>query len=61
MSWDQGVQPREDLPPRFVEWADGKMPGGRLEYITWFGRGDEVFLDYGDSGSLKLILAKSDV
>lgn len=53
MSWDQGIQVREELPPKFVEWADG-LGKGEIEYITWFGLGDEVFLDYGDAGSLKL-------
>lgn len=54
MSWDQGVQVREDLPAKFVEWADKQKKGSRLEYITWFGLGEEVFLDYGEGGSLKL-------
>lgn len=56
MSWDQGVQVREDLPSKFVEWADGKMDGAPLQYITWFGLGREVFLDYGSAGSLKLTM-----
>lgn len=54
MSWDQGVQLREDLPEGFVKWADSKMDGAELQYITWFGLGEEVYLDYGDAGSLKL-------
>ena len=58
MSWDQGVQAREDLPAKFVEWADAKMDGAPLQYITWFGLGGEVFLDYGEAGSLKLTMRK---
>lgn len=58
MSWDQGVQVREDLPAKFVEWADKQKEGSRLEYITWFGLGEEVFLDYGEGGSLKLRMKK---
>lgn len=53
MSWDQGVTPRDELPPAFVAWADAKG-GAELQYITWFGaRPSEVILDYGDAGSLK--------
>lgn len=56
MSWDQGVQTREELPARFVTWAD-KQKGAPLEYITWFESQREfVFLDYGDAGSLRLTL-----
>lgn len=55
MSWDQGVQVREDLPAKFVEWAD-KQKDAPLQYITWFGLGEEVFLDYGEAGSLKLTM-----
>ena len=54
MSWDQGIQVREDLPARFVKWADEKK-GARLEYITWFETQREiVYLDYGEAGSLTL-------
>ena len=61
MSWDQGVQTREDLPAKFVAWADTKKDGAPLQYITWFGLGREVFLDYGESGALKLTMpVKSD-
>lgn len=56
MSWDQGITLREDLPPKFVQWADSKKSGAKLEYITWFGIGKEVFLDYGESGSLKMLI-----
>lgn len=58
MSWSQGIQERSDLPPRFVEWADGKKPGARLEYITWFDE-RELFLDYGEAGALKLTLLEA--
>lgn len=51
MSWDQGVQVREDLPKKFVVWADEKG-GAPLEYITWFGSEPEVvYLDYGKARS----------
>lgn len=57
MSWLQGIQPREELPAKFVEWADGKKPGARLEYITWFDDDRNVlYLDYGEAGSMKLTL-----
>lgn len=59
MSWDQGIQLREDLPPKFVEWAD-KQKCAPLEYITWFGLGEEVFLDYGEAGSLKLRMKRGE-
>ena len=54
MSWTQGVTPREDLPERFVKWADG-LGKGELQYITWF---DDVpgitYLDFGEKGSFKI-------
>jgi hypothetical protein len=57
MSWDQGVQVREDLPPRFVAWADQQKGGAKLEYITWFeGDYETVYLDYGEAGSLTMKL-----
>lgn len=59
MTWLQGIQLREDLPPQFVEWAD-KQKGAPLEYITWFGLGEEVFLDYGEAGSLKLRMKRGE-
>lgn len=58
MSWDQGVQERADLPEKFVAWADKQKDGAPLQYITWFGLGEEVFLDYGDAGSLKMTVRK---
>lgn len=59
MSWTQGIQVREELPAKFLTWADQQMDGAPLEYITWFDLGDEVFLDYGEAGSLKLTMRKS--
>lgn len=58
MSWDQGVCPRDELPPKFVEWADAQK-GAPLQYITWFDEA-EVFLDYGEAGSLKLVYPSPD-
>lgn len=55
MGWDQGINVREDLPARFVEWADAKK-GARLEYITWFGNDPPVYLDFGEAGSLEVAL-----
>lgn len=51
MSWTQGIQLREELPAKFLEWAD-KQKGAPLEYITWFGIGEDLILDYGEAGSL---------
>lgn len=60
MSWLQGVTERQDLPESFVKWADGKMEGAPLEYITWFADAPrEVFLDYGESGSIKVTFKES--
>lgn len=56
MSWGQGIKPREDLPEKFLVWADRQKGGEPLQYITWFGAGDEVFLDYGAAGSFKITL-----
>lgn len=53
MSWSQGIQERADLPAKFVAWADRQKDGAELQYITWFD-GDEVILDYGEAGALKL-------
>ena len=52
MSWDQGVEPRENLPRRFLEWADAKG-GAPLRYITWFGFEPPIYLDFGEAGSLE--------
>ena len=55
MSWTQGITERGDLPASFVTWADGKKDGAKLEYITWFADAPrEVFLDYGEAGSIKV-------
>lgn len=54
MSWLQGIQTREELPASFLTWADGKG-NGPLEYICWFADAPrEVFLDYGNAGSIKV-------
>lgn len=59
MSWTQGITERGDLPASFVTWADGKGMGA-LEYITWFADAPrEVFLDYGEAGSLKVTFKES--
>lgn len=56
MSWDQGITPREELPAKFVALADEKA-GVPLQYVTWFGANpDEVILDYGEAGSVKVSL-----
>ncbi len=59
MSWLQGVTERQDLPDSFVKWADGKGKGD-LQYITWFADAPrEVFLDYGEEGSIKVTFKES--
>lgn len=62
MSWDQGFQDRDTIPPKFLAWADSqgeKRGWGQLEYITWFGSEPNIlFLDYGDHGALKVDFAK---
>jgi hypothetical protein len=59
MSWTQGITERKDLPESFVKWADGKG-NGALEYITWFAENPrEVFLDYGERGSIKVTFKQS--
>lgn len=60
MSWTQGIAIREELPAKFVAWADAKK-GARLEYITWFEPDQNVFwLDYGEAGSLKATMRKEE-
>jgi hypothetical protein len=58
VTWTQGLQEREDIPARFLAWADdqGATRGwGSLEYITWFDAEPNVLiLDYGDRGTLKV-------
>lgn len=62
MSWDQGIQERDALPEKFVTWADSMAEKrgipGKLEYITWFGLGEEVFLDFGCERSLKVAIPR---
>ena len=58
--WLQGVQTREELPASFLTWADSKMNGAPLEYITWFDDDRRVvFLDYGKAGSLRATFKES--
>ncbi len=59
VSWTQGIQLREELPERFLAWADKQKGGAPLQYITWFDLGDEVFLDYGDAGSITVTLREN--
>lgn len=60
MSWTQGITERDDLPASFLAWADSKMDGAPLEYITWFEPDRKVvFLDYGNAGSLKATFKES--
>lgn len=60
MSWDQGITERKDLPEKFVLFLEEKYLNivgkqGHLEYITWFGLGEEFYADFGvDNPSLTL-------
>lgn len=58
MSWDQGVQPREDMDPGFRAQADrlGALKGmGEVQAVVWFGvKPEELILDYGEAGSLRV-------
>lgn len=60
MSWTQGIQERETLPVKFLEWADGqgaKRNWGELGCIVWDVTVPNIlFLDYGEHGSLRLDL-----
>lgn len=52
MSWDQGIQLREELPRLFVEKIEDKFEEfygykAEIQYITWFGLGEEFFCDFG--------------
>lgn len=63
MSWDQGIQLREDLPEKFVQFLEDKYfemfsERGRLNYITWFGMDSECFADFYPGHSLKLEVKK---
>ena len=59
MSWTQGIAERGDLPPWFLTWADRQKGSAPLAYVTWFGLGEELILDYGEAGALKLSLPES--
>ena len=50
MSWDQGFQPREDIPEVFVKWADARL-SAPLSYITWFGSEPDIVYLEGEDGS----------
>jgi hypothetical protein len=52
MSWDQGICLRDELPTKFVAWADAKQ-GAPLQYITWFGGDPPIILDFGEAGALE--------
>ena len=62
MSWDQGIQLREDMDPGFRAKADalGASKGkGEVQCVVWFGPfPDELILDYGDHGALKVKVPK---
>ena len=63
MSWDQGVQDRTELPAKFIEKMEAEFEKRfgyhkKLKYITWFGLGREVFLDFDDENGLKLDYSK---
>jgi hypothetical protein len=60
MSWDQGIQTREDLPEAFIRIMEALFERkfnkpGYLQYITWFGVHPEVlYVDFGTNESLEL-------
>lgn len=59
MSWTQGVQPREDLPEKFIKLMENEFEKRfgyhkDLAYITWFGLGEEVHIDFDDENALTL-------
>lgn len=59
MSWSQGLQERKDLPEKFISIMEREFERRfgyhkDLAYITWFGLGDDVFIDFEDENCLKL-------
>lgn len=60
MSWDQGIQLREDLPKKFIEYMENiyKRRFGetaQVQYVTWFNSDpDIVYIDFGTEKSLQL-------
>lgn len=58
MSWDQGIQLREDMDAGFREKCDrlGASKGkGEVQCVVWFGpKPEELILDYGEAGALKV-------
>ena len=59
MSWDQGITVREELPEKFVVWAEDKFfrefgYKKELQYITWFGLDPPIYLDFEDKNGLAI-------
>lgn len=58
MSWDQGIQVREDIPEQFRALADrlGEKRGwGEVQCLVWFTSEPNVLiLDYGEHGGLSI-------
>lgn len=60
MSWDQGIQLREDMDPKLIEAIEKQFEERMgyhkdVEYVTWFGLGEELIFDFGlDQPVLKL-------
>lgn len=58
MSWDQGIQLREDMSEATRAQADslGASRGmGEVQAMVWFGpRPKHMILDYGEHGSLTI-------
>lgn len=56
MSWDQGIQVREDMSAALRAQADklGEARGkGEVQAIVWFGpKPTHLILDYGEHGSI---------
>ena len=54
MSWTQGIQMREDLPPKFRLWAD-TLGKGEIQCMVWDDTEPNIlYLDYGEKGSFSL-------
>lgn len=59
MSWDQGIQLREELPAAIVEYLEKNYAAtfgeaAQLQYITWFGIDEYFYADFGTEHSLKV-------
>lgn len=64
MSWTQGIQLREELPQKFIDFCESMYARtynekGHLEYITWFDFEDWCFADFGNEKSLKIALSSN--